>query len=220
LLSWDIMDYGAYLNGGNTPPSYSAYERWFMGWFRPRLINTDCKVILPELNEYHSACVMTEEGNDVDFILNPSPSVFYMFENRQKAGWDKYLPGSGMIITRISYSAYRWSNNMVNNNANNMGVDIIEATPNTSSGLNARSKATDAYPRGATEFTDITRFQVTDIAMEDQVVTFKVNNGRKTINLKLDDVKGDEVQSTKMLEEGRVVIIREGIKYDILGKRL
>jgi len=220
LLSWDIMDYGAYLNGGNTPPSYSAYERWFMGWFRPRLINTDCKVILPELNEYHSACVMTEEGNDVDFILNPSPSVFYLFENRQKAGWDKYLPGSGMIITRISYSAYRWSNNMVNNNANNMGVDIIEATPNTSSGLNARSKATDAYPRGATEFTDITRFQVTDIAMEDQVVTFKVNNGRKTINLKLDDVKGDEVQSTKMLEEGRVVIIREGIKYDILGKRL
>ncbi|MBR6520203.1 MAG: M6 family metalloprotease domain-containing protein, partial [Paludibacteraceae bacterium] len=32
LGDWDIMDAGAYLNGGNTPPTYSAHERFYLGW--------------------------------------------------------------------------------------------------------------------------------------------------------------------------------------------
>ena len=215
LVSWDIMDYGPYLNGGNTPPSYSAYERWFMGWFKPRLINEKCSVILPPLNDYHSACFMTEEGNDIADILAPDPSVFYLFENRQKSGWDKYLPGVGMLVTRVYFNADRWENNTVNNSASNMGVDIIEATPNSTSGYNTKSKSTDLYPRGATEFTDIAKFQVTDIAMENQVVTFKVNNGKKIINLGLNNTQDAKTQATKIIEEGRVVIIRDGKKYDV-----
>jgi M6 family metalloprotease-like protein len=31
LLDWDILDYGPYNNDGNTPPAYSAYERFYMG---------------------------------------------------------------------------------------------------------------------------------------------------------------------------------------------
>ena len=37
--AWDIMDYGPYNNDGNTPPSYSGYERFFMGWRTPRVLN-------------------------------------------------------------------------------------------------------------------------------------------------------------------------------------
>ena len=33
------MDYGPYNNDGNTPPSYSAYERFYMGWITPRVLN-------------------------------------------------------------------------------------------------------------------------------------------------------------------------------------
>ena len=29
---WEIMDYGPYNNEGNTPPAYSAYERFYCGW--------------------------------------------------------------------------------------------------------------------------------------------------------------------------------------------
>ena len=47
LGSWDIMDYGPYNNNGNTPPNYTAYERWFMGWIEPTLLNTACSVTLP-----------------------------------------------------------------------------------------------------------------------------------------------------------------------------
>jgi M6 family metalloprotease-like protein len=37
LGSWDIMCYGPYNNDMHTPPSYTAYERFYMGWLTPEL---------------------------------------------------------------------------------------------------------------------------------------------------------------------------------------
>ena len=36
LNYWSIMDAGAYLNSGRTPPTYSAYDRFFLGWLTDR----------------------------------------------------------------------------------------------------------------------------------------------------------------------------------------
>ena len=41
LGEWDLMDYGGYNNLGRTPPSYSAYERFYMGWVEPIPLNPD-----------------------------------------------------------------------------------------------------------------------------------------------------------------------------------
>ena len=217
LCDWDIMDYGPYLNNGNTPPSYSAYERWFMGWFTPTLVNSKASVILGPVNE-RTAVYMTENGNAISNILRPSPSTFYMFEYRQKKGWDKYLPGEGLLITKVNWSSTKWYNNTVNNTSSNMGVDIIEAKSNTTSGYNAQGKATDLYPRGANEFTDINAYQVTNIALENELITFDINGGGDEINLGVDDVNGDKVQCTKVLRNGQVVIVRGGKTYDVVGR--
>ena len=217
LGSWDIMDYGSYNNNGNTPPNYSAYERWFMGWFQPRLVNQDASVILPPMVETAGAVYMTENGDAISDILTPSPNTFYMFENRKRTGWDKYLKGSGLMITKIKWSASKWKNNTVNNYANSMGVDLIEARTNTSSSLD---KSTDLYPVGATEFTMNTNYQVTNIALtEEGVITFDVNGGGATINLDVENVEA-AAAAVKQIENGRVVIFRDGKKYDILGNRL
>ena len=216
LCEWDIMDGGSYNNNGNTPPNYSTYERWFMGWFQPRLINSKCSVILPELHTSCGAVYMTEEGEAVSNILNPSPKTFYLFENRQKTGWDKYLPGAGMMITKVNFAMSKWLNNMVNNTSTSMGVDIMEAIKNTS----AYGRATDLYPSGATVFTNVKNYQVSNIAMENKIVTFDVNGGGKEVNLGVENVPSDDIQSTKELREGRVVIIRNGAIYDITGKQI
>ena len=46
LDEWDIMDYGAYSNSGCTPPAYSAYERFFLGYLTPQQINTASDITL------------------------------------------------------------------------------------------------------------------------------------------------------------------------------
>ena len=217
LGSWDIMDYGPYNNDGNTPPSYSAYERWFMGWIEPTLLNTAATVTLANLNhEGGRACYITENGSAISNILRPSPSTFYMLENRQRSGWDQYIKGSGLMITKVQWSRSKWEYNEVNNDASSMGVDIIEAKANTSSYYD---KATDLYPKGATEFTKVTNYQVTDIAMVDSIITFNVNGGGSEINLAIPMVT-EQGQSIKILREGKLLILRNGVTYDITGRRL
>lgn len=225
MCDWDIMDYGPYNNNGNTPPAYSAYERWFMGWMKPRLVNEASSVILPPLNEtIGAACFMTENGADIDNILAPNPKTFYIFENRQKTGndtpWDNYLPGSGMLITKISWSKGKWEDNTVNNYASAMGVDILEAVANTTTGYSAKGKATDLYPAGATEFTKMTNYQVTDIEMNNRIITFNVNGGGQDVNLDVESVQPSAVSVQKIVEDGKVIILRDGQKFDILGNRL
>lgn len=216
LVDWDIMDYGPYNNDGNTPPSYSSYERWFMGWIEPTLLNTAATVTLANLNhEGGRACYITEDGSAISNILRPSPSTFYMLENRQKSGWDQYIKGSGLMITKVQWSQYKWEYNEVNNDAYSMGVDIIEAKTNTG----YYAKSTDLYPRGATEFTKVTNYQVTDIAMADSIITFNVNGGGSEINLAIPTVT-EQGQSIKILREGKLLIIRNGVTYDITGRRL
>ena len=217
LSTWDIMDAGPYNNNSNTPPNYSAYERWFMGWFKPRLINTDCSVILPPLHNYQSACFMNAQGKDIEDILEPGSTPFYIFENRQQEGWDYYLAGEGLMITKISWSEYKWRMNTVNNNAGAMGVDIIEATTNTS---RYYDQITDLYPDGATEFTQIIQYQVSNIVLANRIITFDVNGGGSQINLDVENIQHSDDRMQKIIEDGRVVIVRDGQKFDVLGNRL
>lgn len=217
LSDWDLMDYGPYNNDGNTPPCYSAYERWFMGWINPLLINdASCSVILPPLSDCRSACYMNAQGKAITNILNPEPATFYIFENRQQEGWDYYLPSAGLLITKIAFSAYKWTNNTVNNNSSSMGVDIIEAQKNTGK----LGKDTDVYPQGATSFSQLTEYQVSNIEMADRIITFDVNGGGKNINLDVKNVEEDNVPCTKVLRDGQVIIVRGGVTYDLMGRKL
>ena len=121
------------------------------------------------------------------------------------------------MITKVQWSKTKWANNTVNNTSSKLGVDIIEATPNTSS---YTDKATDLYPYGATEFTKVADYQITNIDMENRIVTFDVNGGGQALLLDVESIKQADVKTRKIIENGSVVILREGLKFDILGNRL
>lgn len=226
LGQWDIMDYGPYNNDGKTPPAYSAYERWFMGWLSPTLINSAATIVLPELNNSGAAAYMTEEGVAIENSLRPRPEC-YIFENRQQTGWDKYLPGHGLLITRISYSYNKWKNNEVNNTEKLMGVDLIEAD-GTAPEYNKRDrgngyfgKATDAYPAGATTFTKYSNYLVTDITEHNRRVFFHINGGGDPIVIEaIERVEQQKNTAIKWLRNGQIVIRRGDELYDISGKRI
>lgn len=56
-----------------------------------------------------------------------SPNEFFLFENRQKTGWDAYIPGHGMLVWHVEYDPDVWNLNTVNNRPSHQYVDIEEA---------------------------------------------------------------------------------------------
>lgn len=199
LGQWSILDYGPYNNDGNTPPAYTAYERFFMGWLTPRLITEPENITLAELNDSREALLISSSDQHNLIGNDPNPTTFYMLENRQQAGWDEYLPGHGLMLTKIQYSYKKWFDNTVNNTAKSMGVDLIEAdgkAPNYSSN-GYMGKAKDLFPAGATEYTQIIDHPIEEITEQDGVIYFKYKGGvtdsippvdEDTIPTRVDDI--------------------------------
>lgn len=200
---WSILDYGPYNNDGNTPPAYSAYERFFMGWLTPRLITEPENVVLEDLKNNNEALLIssTDEHNLIG--NDPNPTTFYLLENRQQTGWDEYLPGHGLMLTKIQYNYNKWYNNTVNNTATKMGVDLIEADGKAPQYDDYRpsngymGKAKDLFPAGATEYTQIIDHPIEKITEQDGVIYFKYKGGvtdsippvdEDTIPTRVDDI--------------------------------
>ena len=172
LGDWDIMDSGSYLNDGNTPPTYSAHERFYLGWLKPEILNTSGDFLLEDLQKSNKAYIITSSGKSNLDGGNPNPATYYLLENRQKTGWDAYLPGHGMMITKTVYDEYKWYNNVPNNIANKQGYDIIEAdgrAPNDTYG-----KPGDLFPGSAnvTRYTLYTMYHINSIKEQNGVISF------------------------------------------------
>ncbi|MHB9056843.1 MAG: M6 family metalloprotease domain-containing protein [Paludibacteraceae bacterium] len=125
LSYWDIMDAGPYLNSGRTPPSYNSFERFQLGYLTPTVLTNAQNVSLSNLSENNTAYLIPSVDNFRVYAENTSE--YFLMENRQKKGWDTYLPGHGMLIYRINYNPNDWNYNQPNNNPLKMGVDIMEA---------------------------------------------------------------------------------------------
>lgn len=98
---YDLMDGGSYNDNGFSPPNYSAYERMVAGWTQPIELN-DEPVEVNNLSTF-------ENGGDSYIVYNSANNnEFYIFENRQVDGWDRGLPGSGLMITYVDYNAGLW----------------------------------------------------------------------------------------------------------------
>ncbi len=180
--SWSIMDYGPYNNDGRTPPLYSAFERSALGWIEPLPIDTALNATLPPISEGKAGIIRTPKDNE-----------FFLFENRQQKGWDKYIPGHGMLVWHIDYNESVWASNVVNNTPSHQYVDLEEAD-NVQSDY---TRASDAFPgaRNVTSFTDDTNpsmktwakqrlnLPVTDIKESaDGIITFKVSGGTEELH--------------------------------------
>ena len=180
---WSILDYGPYNNDGNTPPAYSAYERFFMGWLTPRLITEPENITLAELNESQEALLISSSDQHNLIGNDPDPTTFYLLENRQQTGWDEYLPGHGLMLTKIQYNYKKWFDNTVNNTAKSMGVDLIEADGKAPNYDDARpsngymGKAKDLFPAGANAYTLITDHAIEEITEKNGVIAFKYKGG-------------------------------------------
>ena len=217
--SWDIMDYGCYNNEGNTPPGYSSYERFFCGWLTPRVLSQAENTTLQTIDNQEALLLCS--GDTHNLVGNdPNPTTFYLLEAHAQTGWDEFIPGEGMMITKISYNYSSWYYNTLNNTASSMGVDIIEADGKAPSYVSGSSngykgKPGDLFPTGATEWTAFAGHEITEITRDaDGTIHFKYRGGSTT---EIERIQSSEIRIQKILKDGRVYILRGGKTYDILG---
>lgn len=180
---WSILDSGSYNDRGKCPPTFSAYERYALGWVEPRTFDGPANIVIsPLLN-----------SGDVYLVPTAKETEYFLLENRQQHSWDTFLPHHGMLVWHIDYDEAAWTQNTVNNLPTHQRVDIVEADNlRTTTSLEG-----DPFP-GSTlvqQFTDTTTpalvswsgkslgTSLTHITESGYDILFKVNGGVQTLSV-------------------------------------
>ncbi|GAB6982847.1 M6 family metalloprotease domain-containing protein [Prevotella dentasini] len=104
--NWDLMDNGNYAGNGFVPVGYTAYEKMLCGWTTPVELLGDTIV---------TGIKPISLGGQTYIIYNKAnKDEYYLLENRQRVGWDAYLPGTGILVTHIDYDKEIFAKNLVN----------------------------------------------------------------------------------------------------------
>ena len=138
LGQWDLMDIGSYNGNGWCPPNHSAFERFSIGWATP--------VTLSEPLTVDQMDTQANGGDAYWFFNDANPNEYYIIENRQLAGWDSSLPGSGLLVTHVDYLESAWTNNTPNNTASHLRVGIVAANNRSIVSNAGGTNGNAAYP--------------------------------------------------------------------------
>lgn len=159
--AFDTMASGSYNNNAHTPPVFNAFERGELGWidYIDMTTSMDSINVLPDLKDSNKAYRIQVDGTDGD--------EYFVLENRQKKGWDAYLPGHGMLLWHIDYDANAWKNNQVNIYPSHPRVDLVEADGK----LTEDTRSGDPFPG------------------TDHVTSYAVTSWGKVNILNLDDIE-------------------------------
>lgn len=182
--NWDIMSSGSYNNGSRTPPTYTSYERFYLGWLTPEQLTEKGQYMLEPLETSNKAFLIAASAHNLSGQM-PSPSEFFLLECRENVGWDApsaSLPGTGMLVWHIDYSAAAWNNNTPNNGPSILRMHLEEANGQIWSTRSSwdSGRATDAYPSG-TRYTSFTPTLHNGTQLLDQKVFDIVENGSASI---------------------------------------
>jgi M6 family metalloprotease-like protein len=103
--NWDLMAGGSWNNSGASPAHINMYQKIQLGWVNPVTLDAPQTIT----NMPNSA------ENATAYIYNTSvQGEYYVLENRQKKGFDAYVPGPGLLIYHVSVENRDISSNRVN----------------------------------------------------------------------------------------------------------
>ena len=158
--AYDVMAGGADFNYGLTPVGYNAFERHVLGFVEP--------TVLTEAGSYSLEAFAT--GNQAYILKTGSKDDDFYLENRQKTGWDRFLPGHGLLVWRADTSKPSvWKNNTVNCNANHNYFALVTTAPNGGKVVDLTSTTDPALVSWAGQPATMNLYDITE---EGGVVTF------------------------------------------------
>jgi len=95
LGKWCVMASGTWNNSGKTPAHMSAWCKSRLGWTNYSVLAGSGSI---------SDLASTNEASSGYRVNTDNPNEYFLLENRQKTGWDAYLPTSGLAIFHIDES--------------------------------------------------------------------------------------------------------------------
>lgn len=213
----DVMDVGCYNNNSHTPPNYSSFELYALGWLEPELMTESGRYELKNLHDSRKAWMVKSKQN---------PNERFFIENRQQTGNDTYLRGHGMLVWHIEFNQDVWNANDVNNNPFRRGVDLVPADgvyafttldgdpfPGTSGNTSFTPTSTPAF---LTWDLNPLGLSITEISeSNDGIISFYVESSISSVNA----VEADGLDLTV---NGNAVSVASGnaAVFDTLGRHI
>lgn len=127
LGAYSLMSNGNYNNNGNTPPYFTCMERYLLNWMSfPSEMTTSGNYSLETVSRNLAYYTPTANANE-----------YFLYEYRDRSGWDTYLPASGLVIYHVDRSnndvhgntaAYLWNyTNSINAYSDHQCMDLVES---------------------------------------------------------------------------------------------
>ena len=226
VSNWDIMCSGCYNNDGNTPPTYSAYERMYLDWLTPKQLTLPGQYTLTDVPFHKEAYLIAATTHNLS-STNPDPNEFFLLDYRSGDNeWDKSLPGLGMIVWHIDYSSSAWKSNTPNNGPTIMRMHLEEAN---GIGWKKRAegepgRASDVYPgtQNVTSFTP-TLHNGTQLAQP----VFNITEANSVISFTFMSVGGaslradkEAIELTTTVDDKKSIVDWEPQSFNLFGSGL
>lgn len=192
---WDMMASGSWNNNGVTPAHHNAYTKVKVyGWATATVLSSAASVSVAH----------AEENASFYQINSTTSGEYWIMENRQKVGFDAYIPGNGLMIYHVhsTIASASSSNNINATYPQKMYPVCASATTNpgtTASSYGSINSAGCPFPGSSskTSFTDATTPNmkswagantskpITNIAQNatTKVVTFSFMGGGTTVTV-------------------------------------
>lgn len=117
LNFWDLMAVGSWNNNGITPAGINAWMKRYLDWMTiPRIVSAGTFTLNP-----------ASVSPDAYQLNTPVYNEYFIVENRQRMGFDSYLPGEGMLVYHVDLNYPGWLTGEINVDPTHQGFDIEEA---------------------------------------------------------------------------------------------
>ena len=166
--AWHVMDDGSYNNDCKTPPSYTIYDKYYLGWLTPENPGNTAQVLTLNANEGYQL------ASSNSLLASTSTNTVYYIENRQNSGWDAALPGHGLLIWKVTYDEEAWYNNSPNTTVGSLRYALLSASGKTTK----IGSAADPFPGtgNKTSWTTLSGKPLKDITEKNGVITLTYIN--------------------------------------------
>ena len=148
---WSLMAHGSYNADpsgcavapgshcyGSSPAHLDAWSLKFLGWVNPQSISTTTTIQSLSLNPVALPVIppIPAAGTDVLKAVASTGTTqqYFLLENRQAVGYDRGLPGHGLLVWLIDDDVINSTlpSNSLNNNTAHPGMKLIEADGDSS----------------------------------------------------------------------------------------
>jgi len=134
--SWCIMASGSWNNSGATPALHSAWCKNQLEWIQTIRLEEPADITIPNPAIQGTSYI----------IATTTPNEYFLLENRQQQGFDRYIPASGLLIYHADDNYITNNYGAINADPSHRGLYIKQAGGNAAS--TTANRTTDPYPQG------------------------------------------------------------------------